>query len=541
VKKGLYDQFWNLLSQHRLVDAVLNGVDGRYEKYRNDPVAFGEEVLGEQYSDEVKAMMRSVVEYPVTIAISATGPGKTFAGARIAVWFYLTQTLPKVFLAAAPPIDNLEDLLWHEVSSVVRSNRNLFKADYITHLRIASKPPLSSKGVDAVEDDGEIKLIKGLTIPSSGTAEDRVAKFSGKHAPSLLFIFDEGDAVPDEAYEGAEGCMSGGFVRMLILFNPKRESGEVYRMIKNREANVVRLTAFNHPNVITGDDVFPGAVTREETVRRINSWCRPLVENEKITNKCFKLPDFLVGTTARSKSGVLYPPLIPGYYEIRRPQFSYMVLGEYPVESEDSLISREWTAMARSRWDSYVSMYGNNPPAGVRGLQGQDVAEMGDDANCSCFRYGNFIADLKTWDGVDPMVTTDRAAMYAAQNNIDRVYVDATGVGAGVAPAMCRRGVTAIGVKVASRPTEKVEEGEFKILRDQLAWMVREWLRTDAAMLPPDEELLEELHVLTYETKDGYIRVMKKEDIREILKRSCNKFDALALTFATTDLIFPNL
>lgn len=512
-------------------------------QYKDDPVGFGEEVLREKYSDEVKVMMESVRDYPVTIAISATGPGKTHAGARIGTWFYCTQTLPKIFLAAAPPIDNLEDLLWSEVSGIVRKNRKLFHRDYITHLRIASKPPLGKRTlIDLEDEDDSIKLIKGLTIPSAGTAEDRVAKFSGKHAPSLLFIFDEGDAIPDEVYVGAEGCMSGGFVRMLILFNPKKESGEVYRMIRNKEANVVRLTAFNHPNVRTGEDVFPGAVTREETVRRINSWCRKLTKKEKPNSKCFELPEFLEGTVAKSKAGREYPPLVGGHYEIKRPMFSYMVLGEYPPESEDSLISKEWTAMARSRWDAYVAMHGKEPPMGVRGIQGQDVGEHGDDLSAACFRYGGFVDELETWGGVDPMVSADKGTLFYKSRNIDKAYVDGTGVGSGVAPAMCRNGCTAISVKVASSPTEKVEEGEFKILRDQLAWKVREWLRCDpGAMLPPDEEMLEEMHVLTYEVKDGYIRVMKKEEIKEIIKRSCNKFDALSFTFATPDLVFPNL
>ena len=168
----MYDQFWNSLDQRFVKDDQVS-----FLEYKDDPVGFGEKVLGEQYSDEVKVMMESVRDYPVTIAISATGPGKTFAAARVATWFYLTQTLPKVFLAAAPPIDNLEDLLWAEMTGIVRQHRKLFKRDYITHLRIASKQPLSSKAVDVFDDDGEIKVIKGLTIPSSGTAEDRVAKF----------------------------------------------------------------------------------------------------------------------------------------------------------------------------------------------------------------------------------------------------------------------------------------------------------------------------------------------------------------------------
>jgi hypothetical protein len=110
--------------------------------------------------------------------------------------------------------------------------------------------------------------------------------------------------------------------------------------------------------------------------------------------------------------------------------------------------------------------------------------------------------------------------------------VDATGVGAGVAPHMQRNGCSALSVKVASKPTETTELGEFYILRDQLWWACREWLRTDpGAMLPPDEDLLEELHTATYEVLNGKIRVMKKDTMREVLQRSPDKADALNLTF----------
>ena len=88
-------------------------------------------------------------------------------------------------------------------------------------------------------------------------------------------------------------------------------------------------------------------------------------------------------------------------------------------------------------------------------------------------------------------------------------------------------------MKVASRPTFATELGEFGILRDQLWWAGREWLRSDpGAMLPPDRELLEELTTATYSTKGGVIKVMAKETMRELLRRSPDKADALLLTFA---------
>ena len=391
--------------------------------------------------------------------------------------------------------------------------------------------------MDDMDDEDNVSFIKGVTIPTSGTAHERESKFSGKHAPNMMFIFDEGDAVPDEVYKGADGCMSGGHVRMLIMFNPKAQVGEAYRKIRDGHANVVYLSAFGHPNVITGEDVIPGAVTRETTVRRINEWCRPLVGDEIPDSECFDLPEFLVGSVGKSHAGKDYPPLHAGYYKIMEPSFSYMVLGRYPAKGSNQLISMAWISAARSRWDAYVARNGEFPPTGTKAIMGQDVAEFGNDENISCFRYGGFVSRFVAWDGVDLRITGDRAAVEMKQRNAIECSVDGTGVGAGLAAYMTLRNCQNVySVKVASKPTKEVDLGEFKILRDQVWWSCREWLRTDpGAMLPPDELLIEELATPTYDVVNGKIEIMKKDIMKEHLKRSPNRADALCLTFVEHD------
>jgi len=487
-----------------------------FQKYQDDPVGFGEDVLGDTFTEEVKTLMESVRDYPITVARSANATGKTHAAARIAVWFYKTFPDSQVYTSAAPPESNLRKLLWGEIGSTVEKHLKLFSSDASRSLYIGRSAR---------------SFISGVTIPASGTEAQREAKFSGKHAPYLLFIIDEGDAVPDEVYRGIESCMSGGHARLLIMFNPRHQSGHVYRMERDCRANVVKLSAFNHPNVVTGKDRIPGAVTRETTIRRINQWCRPLVDGES-SEGSFELPAYLVGASARSQSGEEYPPLRPGHYRIMDPAFSYMVLGEYPAQGSQQLISREWITAARSRWDVYVSQHGETPPVGSYATAGLDVGEFGTDSNVLCLRYSWFVERLIPWSGLDTMETADRAVNECRPRKVSTVNVDATGVGAGVAPAMQRQGRTAIPIKVASSPTQTTEQGEFQIMRDQLWWVCREWLRTDpGAMLPPDELLVEELQTPTYEIDRGKIRVMKKATMREVLKRSPDRADALCLTF----------
>ncbi|WP_321493950.1 hypothetical protein [uncultured Desulfobacter sp.] len=524
-KNALFDQLLNSLNQQ-----FGNGDAGTFALYQQDPVKFGEQVLNETFTDDVKTMMESVRDYAITIAKSANATGKTHAAARVAVWFYKAFPDCQVYTAAAPPESNLKKLLWGEIGSLSEKHPDLFKEDTMKSLHIER----SAKS-----------FVTGVTIPMSGTEAQRQAKFSGKHAPYLLFILDEGDAIPDEVYTAIESCLSGGHGRLLVMFNPRSESGEVYRMERDGRANVVSLSAFNHPNVISGEDRIPGAVTREITVRRINQWCRPLASGEQPDSECFQLPDFLVGEVGTKQNGVPFPPLNPGWYKIMEPVFSVMVLGQYPAQSSTALISKEWINAARARWDAYVLEHGETPPAYTQAIMGLDVAEFGADSNVAAFRYGGFVERLISWAGVDTMTTADRATAEYKGRSVQYCNVDGTGIGAGVAPAMQRNSCVANSTKVASRPTESTEMGEFHILRDQLWWACREWLRTDSgAMLPPDEGVVEELMVATYEIVNGKIKVMPKATMRELLKRSPDKADALCLTFAPEDKsgrIFPYL
>jgi hypothetical protein len=496
----------------------------QYEPYQRDPVKFGTDILGEYFTDGIIEVMNSVRDHSVTIAKSANDVGKTHAAARIALWFYKCFPGSQVYTTAAPPLDNLRRLLWGEILTTVEKHKDIFPFDRMRSLHISM---------------GARHFITGVAIPASGTSEEREAKFSGKHAPFLLFIVDEGDAVPEEVYKGIESCMSGGMARLLVMFNPRAQRGPVYDKERSGEANIVELSAFDHPNVITGEDIIPGAVTRETTVRRIHQWTRTLAESEKPDSDCFVIPDFLVGSIAPSQDGTNYAPLEEGWRKIIESSFSYMVMGVYPVQSETQLINRVWIEDARKRYDKYLGEYGDIPPEGIRPVMGMDIAEFGSDSNAACLRYGFYVPKLKLWSGLDTAYTSQMGIQTYVNNNVEMAFIDGTGVGAGIGPFMARDGrkdnVRVVSIKASSKPMAfiKSEYGEFRILRDQLWWAVREWLRTDPnAMLPPDPLLVEELTIPTYRISlTGNIEIMNKDVMRELLKRSPDRADALCLTF----------
>jgi len=535
--------------QRAYVDEFVERVASRYEqkarenrfkKYRYDPVSFGVDILGEEYTEDIIKVMESVRDNPVTIARSATAVGKTFAAARIAIWWHLVYMESQVWATAAPPLENLKNLLWGEISTILNKRSDLFENSDITSLQIRRQ-----------SEDPRMKSrfgIYGVAIPTSGSAEERESKFSGKHCPYLMFILDEGDAIPDEVYKGVDGCASGGMTRILIMFNPKAKRGPVYNKEKAGMAHVVELSAFNHPNVFTGNDVIPGAVTRDATVKRINEWSREFVEGENEHQvETYEVPDFLVGAQAVADSGRMYPPLPPGKRVITDPQFSYKVLGKYPAQSESQLINEEWILKARARYDAYIKKYGERSLPGMRPRLGVDIAEYGVDYNVLFARYANLVLPPHRWSGLDPVASADKILDFYYSFNAELALIDGIGIGSSVAPNMVREDrrkrpghddpVRVVGVKFSETPSPVIqaEEGDFYQKRDQLWWAMREWLKhpENEAMLPPVKDLTDELMTATYSTDKhgGKITVMSKDEFRGILKRSPNYADALALTF----------
>jgi len=494
-----------------------------YSQYINDPVGFMFDVLKEEYlTDDTQELMQSVADNKVTLGKSGNGTGKSYSSARIAIWFFKTRPRGQVYLASAPPITNLTNILFGEIFTVVARHPHLFEG-------------YRTKTMEIKRSAGS--FLAGLSIPSSGTKEQRIAKFSGKHAPDgVLFVNDEASAIPDEVFQGEDTCASDDKSRMLAIFNPHNRSGWTYRAERDGQANVVHLSALNHVQVVTGrDDITSGAVTRNTTVLRINQWTRPLVDGEEKGSGTFELPDYLIGVTCVNQKGEALPPLVAGHYKIVEPSFSTIVLGEYPSAGTNSLVNQDWVDLARTRYDQWVSSHGETAPEYVSANVGADIAEYGVDSNCLCFRYGGFVPPLITWGGVNVKQTEGRIASEVSGKEISRINVDATGLGAGVAPHLKGESLPAVPVKVAESPVGDCDLGKFALLNDELAWRVREWFAGDTAMLPPDEQLMEEILAYTYHVgDDGKVRVSPKSVIKDLLKRSPDKFDSLKLTFYET-------
>ncbi len=67
-KSELYEDLCNLIDAH-----YGAGDNEDFSKYQDDPVAFGEEILGETYTPEVRTMMESTVELSHVCQVAMPG------------------------------------------------------------------------------------------------------------------------------------------------------------------------------------------------------------------------------------------------------------------------------------------------------------------------------------------------------------------------------------------------------------------------------------------------------------------------------------
>lgn len=518
-----------------LADGLVDDNDLPYSKYADNPVGFCHDVLGLYLTPDQERFLNSLMLPNIDIiqVQSATGVGKTFALSTIAIWAYKTMKEIKVYTASAPPERNLKELLWGEIYQLVEENANLFLKDDVKASMHVSR--------------GKKEFMTGVTIPSSKSPEQMVTIFSGKHARFLIFIFDEGDGIPDPVYEGADGCMSGGvFIKQIVCYNPKKKEGVAYRRKIDGDAYTLTMSAFNHPNVIEGNDsIVPGAVTREKTAKRINDWTEPLRDDEEPDATCYEVPEFLVGYVAHTTAGKEYPAIEAGWRRIMDGQFSYKVLGEYPAAGLDQLIRDDWIDNAVTLWEAMRAMNDGLilPPPGMRPKLGYDVAGEGADSQVVVFRYGGWWDIPYSWKDMDPDRAAEKAARLYNERDAARAYVDSTGVGAAAPHRMFRYGreqnwrIDATVVMVNEKSKGWTDEGDFYSIRDEAYWLMREAFRKGEIMIPPStfnfecKRLHQALVALTFENRGSTLKIVEKKILKKKLGFSPDELDGFMLTY----------
>lgn len=206
-------------------------------------------------------------------------------------------------------------------------------------------------------------------------------------------------------------------------------------------------------------------------------------------------------------------------------RYAHIWEGEYEQLSDSQLIPAGLVARARKA-KPHVERHDEM-------IMGVDVARYGDDETVIAFRKGRdaYSEPWISWKKLDTMESAARVAHHIERVKPDAVFIDETGVGAGVVDRLLNLGYPIQPVNFASKPDGLTREKTAN-KRAEMWCRMREWLRLDVG-IPDDDPLEAELTGLEYKhDANNAILLEKKEDMKKRGLRSPDRADALALTFA---------
>ena len=418
---------------------------------------------------------------------SATGTGKTFLGAGLSLW-YQACFEDSLVITTAPVEKQLKAQCWKEIGQHFSKYKARYPMASMVDLRVRLRE-------GAGEQERWAIIGYGCGVDADSTSATRAQGF---HAAHMLHVTEETPGIDAAVMTALANTRTGTHNHALALGNPDHQLDSLHLFCTRPGTVHVRISALDHPNVVLGREVIPGATSRK----------------------------FLRDTEAQ-------------YGSKDHPMYRSRVRGISPAEATDALIKLAWCERSAERWRSRAAPTESDRPA-----VGLDVAqsEHGDKASVAKGR-GNRLMTVESAQCNNATKLGRDTAEYAKTHGVEprHVGVDAIGVGAAALNAL-REDLGAVqalygGAAPAVKAGMKEQDGEsrewlpdanrFKNLRSQMYWQMREDLRTDNVDLPPDPELFRQLTMPTFREMGNLVIVESKDDIKKRLGRSPDDADAV--------------
>jgi hypothetical protein len=348
------------------------------------------------------------------------------------VLWWITLHPEAIAVTTAPTWTQVERLLWGEIRSAVARSTIAYPTPNATSLQL------------------------GPNRYAIGLSTNEGVRFQGFHG-NVLIVLDEAPGILPEIWEAIEGIRAGGDVRVLALGNPTISSGPFYdAFTANRgDWNLITISAFDTPNL--------QGVSLENLLQ---------MEDEELD--CNSHPYLTTRRWVREK----YAEWGPGH-----PLWASRVLGQFPVQSEDALLSLAWLEAARERECGEGEVYA-----------GLDVAGPGEDETVLCVRRGSGVVLLKAWTKADPRGDVI-AALSPHRDELKNISVDSVGIGYYMAQHLRDQGmrVTEVNVGGSARESEKYANSKA-----ELYWGLRQRAQAGDLAGLRDEKTIGQLAGIRY-------------------------------------------
>lgn len=215
---------------------------------------------------------------------------------------------PSIIYTFAPSREQIRDLLWKEIKTD-RRGKGLPGRIYELRLRISDN-----------------HFAKGTaTNNAGGTGTTRI---HGQHGEYLMFVLDEAEGIPDFVWGAVDSMASGGICIVLMLANPQTRSSKFHKQKSLSTVRNFRISCVQHPNVLQGREVVPGAVKRGYVEEMVEKHCQVLALHDPDEHS-FDLP-FPVWVDGKE--------LPPGTILKPNAEFLFRVLGIAPANIADNAL-----------------------------------------------------------------------------------------------------------------------------------------------------------------------------------------------------------
>jgi hypothetical protein len=523
--------------ENYLIDSLLR--DEKMKRYQTDPEAwmierFGESPQALRWSlwpgyenhqwdgtpDPFMTMFSSLAKRQWLGIESATSTGKTWMLPRVIYWF-LDCFPNSLVVTTAPKQQQLKAVLWSEIAKCFNKFKKIRPKAEMFSLRILPNGTTRQKGMSADEELQDMWSAIGV-VSGVRAGEESATKMQGYHRENMIFVIEEAAGVPASVFTAIKNTCTGDNNIIIAVGNPDATTDALHQFCVLPQVQHVRISGLDHPNVVLGRTVIPGAVTPKSIEQRAAEYGRE-------TNF-----------------------------------FKSRVRGIAPEQANDALIRYDWLLSVTPAMLPEGRIYEPIEDAEDSfNALGVDVANSTDgDAACLCWGRKNHITELQEFqcpnaNDIAYNVVKDDLWLEEHKKNQyrtgklkvhkvrgGRIGIDAVGVGVGTVNQFLDLGYEDVkalqgGADKSIIPTvdDETQLGKkkpmyaFKSLRAQMYFLFAQELQKREFSIDIKDKrvliaLFKELVSVRQDNKAGAIQIESKESLKKRLGKSPNLADA---------------
>ncbi len=426
------------------------------EKYRSQPVLWLEDTFGVELTDYQEEIINSTFENRYTSVRSGHGLGKSYSIA-CAVVAFLHLHVDSLVLTTA-------------------STRSQLSAHWspIRKLMEQANAPLGTEVF-------RFELRCGPLWRALGLSTNDPANIVGFHSEKMLVVVDESCGVDPEIHDRIDTLLTSEGSHRLDCSNPYSRESPFKALCDNPETNEIHLSCYDSPNVVHGEEVVPGLVSKEWIERKRQDWG----ENSDM--------------------------------------WRVAVLGEWPLSDSDALIPVDWVQKAQDRWEEVE-------PDGEP-IYGVDPGGAGTGETVIVTRRGSYVSKVQGWYGLEGPAIIQKVKENTMSDCV--VNIDSVGLGSTLPAYAKEEGIYAVGINGAEVP---IEREDARNRRAECYLNLRDALDPNGDIklaIPSDDVLAGQLTSIKYKLDSkGRVQLESKKEMKSRGLNSPDRADALAYTFS---------